>query len=1046
MKKIRTNFLTSLLVVLLSISLFSTKAFSQDNNSASSANILVLLSYHASHSWTVDILDGIKEQFAISGKTIDFHIEFMDTKRNHPEIMFPQLEQLYRTKYKNNHFDLIILADNNALNFLLPRRTALFPKVPIVFCGINNFTPDLIKDFDNITGIEESSDFSGTIELALKLQPKTKHIAVVCDHTETGIAHIKETQKIYPNFEKDIKFIELFNQSEDELKDSLRKLPPNSIVFLLSFYRDRNDKHFPIQEQAEFITTAASIPVYTAWDISLGFGVLGGVMTNGRSQGENAAQLAIRILDGESPEQIPVVSKSPNVPTLDYAVAKHFNIPITELPAKTIFINKPVSFYHNNKQIIWTTFLVVLAQSLVIFFLILNVRKRRIAERLLSEHGKRLKSIVEERTIELSSANKELLQEVDARKKALQQEKNLTQIIEKSLNEIFLFDIDTYQFLFVNKGAISDTGYSLSELLKMTPVDIKPEIDQPLFEHMLSPVKTGKKKKIVFETLHRRKNGSTYPVEVHVEKIKYHSKPVFVATIIDISERKKMSQNYQDLIEGTNDLIVQMDSKGKILFTNDVSKIIFGIPPEELPGQNGFQFVHPEDLERTKNWFKNCLKEHIIRDSIEHRIINEITGIVYDLQWSSTFQFDDSGHLIANIGIGHDITELKQLEAKLRQSQKMEAIGNMAGGIAHDFNNILSAIIGYAEFIKDDAPPNSNLEKNINEVLAAGMRATSLVKQILAFSHQEIIEKQVLSPHLIVKEALDMLHATLPTTVTIKQDINTDCGRIVADPTILHQIVLNLCTNGLQAMQDQKGILQVGLQPRKLTNTDIKDLPGTGQKSFVVLTVQDNGCGMDKSIFESIFDPYFTTKEKGKGTGLGLAIIHSAVEEYGGFIKVESKPAEGTLFSIYFPVTEEPATQLNYPDQEEPVKLLPEDKKIMIVDDDMLLVKINETRLTNIGYQVTAVTDSKKALEIFQNDPDSFSLLITDQTMPGLTGADLVGEILKITPSLPIIMCTGHSDVVSEADAAAIGIKKYVFKPLYKDELLEAIKEVLAES
>ncbi len=641
-----------------------------------------------------------------------------------------------------------------------------------------------------------------------------------------------------------------------------------------------------------------------------------------------------------------------------------------------------------------------------------------------------------------------------------------------------------------------------------------------------------------------------------------------IGIVQDITERKTMEQRYQNLVEGTSDLIVLINKAGNLIYTNHMSKKIFGLSPEELIGQGVFQFIHPDDLAKTTVLFEDSLKKQTKQGRIENRQVNRETGAIHDMLWTINFQYDGQGEIVSVIGIARDITERKEsekdrirlvtaieqasetivitdkkasiqyvnpafekltgysreealgqnprvlksgkhdrefykkmwttllggetwhghltnrkkdgtlfeeeatispvknskgeitnfvavkrdvsrellLEKQLQQSIKMEAIGTMASGIAHDFNNILSAIIGYSEFIQQEATKESRIGKNIAEVLTAGKRATDLVRQILTFSRQEASVKQALLPYPIVKEALKMLRATLPATVTIQEDIDPDCGAVMATPTIIHQIVVNLCTNGLHAMAAQKGTLTVGLQCRELTTEDIPPERSIISGPFVVLTVSDDGCGMDQPTLDRIFEPYFSTKEIGRGTGLGLAVIHGAVEDYKGFVEVKSSVGKGSTFSIYLPVTKEPATEAV---DVEPMKksvVMSGNERILVVDDELLLVKINQKRLEDRGYQVTAVTDSREALEIFQGQPDNFDLLITDQTMPDLTGAELTEAMLKIKPSLPVIMCTGHSDIVSEVEALEMGIKKYVFKPLHGDELLDAVQEVLAAS
>ena len=289
-----------------------------------------------------------------------------------------------------------------------------------------------------------------------------------------------------------------------------------------------------------------------------------------------------------------------------------------------------------------------------------------------------------------------------------------------------------------------------------------------------------------------------------------------------------------------------------------------------------------------------------------------------------------------------------------------------------------------------------------------------------------------------------MLHATLPSTVIIKANLDKKSDRIFADPTQIHQILVNLCTNGFQSMEGEKGVLSVSLQNHEVRAGDsMKNalIPGR----YVVFQVSDTGAGMDKETQERMLEPFFTTKEVGKGTGMGLAVIHGIVEEYHGVIEVESRIGAGSIFRVSLPAMEDadaapPAVQKT-PEQ----KTVTGNEKILVVDDDLLLVRINGRILSDLGYQVTEETSSRKALEKVRQDPEFYDLLITDQTMPHLTGAELTTEVIKVNPNIAVIMCTGHSSVVSAKDALMLGISRYLYKPVENMELVHAVREVLEE-
>ncbi|MBU1138938.1 MAG: response regulator, partial [Proteobacteria bacterium] len=374
---------------------------------------------------------------------------------------------------------------------------------------------------------------------------------------------------------------------------------------------------------------------------------------------------------------------------------------------------------------------------------------------------------------------------------------------------------------------------------------------------------------------------------------------------------------------------------------------------------------------------------------------------------------------LVKIQIAIDITEQKLLEEELFQVHKMEAIGTLAGGIAHDFNNILTAIIGYTELAIAEAEDNDSITETLAHVLQASQRATGLVKQILTFSRKGDYDSKVVNPYLIVKESLHLIRASLPTTIAIEEHIDRESCSILADSTKLHQIVVNLCTNALHAMEEETGTLKVTLARKELNSDDVLGHPGVSPGPFIELSVSDTGCGMDQQTQRRIFEPYFTTKETGKGTGLGLSVVLGLVQGYGGIITVESELGKGTTFRVYFQAISE---KMKVPVTAEHVKPLPTGtERILTVDDESTIVALHKAMLSSLGYTVTMKTSSEEALAALQADPKSFDLLITDQTMPALSGAKLAEEVLRLRPDIPIILCTGYSTTLPEEKAMEIG-------------------------
>jgi signal transduction histidine kinase len=382
--------------------------------------------------------------------------------------------------------------------------------------------------------------------------------------------------------------------------------------------------------------------------------------------------------------------------------------------------------------------------------------------------------------------------------------------------------------------------------------------------------------------------------------------------------------------------------------------------------------------------------------------------------------------------------EKEKLQARLNQAQKLEAIGVLAGGIAHDFNNILAAIMGFTQLAQSNIPPGSQVAQDLDQILLSAHRATDLVKQILAFSRQSTVDRIPLTLQPLVKESLKMLRASLPSTIAIKEDIDPQCRAVLADPTQIHQIVMNLGTNAFHAMEKKGGMLMVGLQMAYIDSPILADGQQIKPGGYVELTVSDTGTGIGADIIDRIFDPYFTTKEVGKGTGLGLSITHGIIKSYDGAITVESSVGQGTTFHVYFPViqTEE--------QKEEESRECPRGREwILLVDDEEILATMGKKMLEQLGYTVSAYSHSIEALETFRNDPAQFDLVITDQTMPELTGTELAQRLLEIRPDVPIILCTGFSHLVNEEAAKAIGIRAFTLKPFTLSSIGLLVRKVL---
>jgi len=474
---------------------------------------------------------------------------------------------------------------------------------------------------------------------------------------------------------------------------------------------------------------------------------------------------------------------------------------------------------------------------------------------------------------------------------------------------------------------------------------------------------------------------------------------------------------------------------GMYIDINEGFTKIMGYSREDVIGKTSVELNIWNDIKDRENLVSR-LKKHGVVENLEADFKGKDGQIRTGLMSARILRIDNQDAILS---ITRDITNQRKLETQLQQAQKMESIGTLAGGIAHDFNNILFPILGYAEMLLEDIPEGSPFKDSLKGIYTSALRAKGLVKQILTFSRQDTNELKLMKMQPIIKEALKLIRSTIPTTIDIKQDINPDCGVIKADPTQIHQIVMNLTTNAYHAMEETGGELKVSLTEMELGKLDLINqnmAPGV----YACLIVADTGVGMDKILKDKIFDPFFTTKTIGKGTGMGLSVVHGIVIAMGGAIHVYSEPGKGTQFHVYLPlaevVKEQQATNVVAPIQGG-------NEQILLVDDEEAILIMEKRMLERLGYQVTSRTSSLEALEAFRANPDKFDLIITDLAMPNMPGDKLSMELTKIRPDIPVLLCTGFSQTMSEEKAASLGIKGFLLKPIVMMDLAQKVRKVL---
>ena len=597
--------------------------------------------------------------------------------------------------------------------------------------------------------------------------------------------------------------------------------------------------------------------------------------------------------------------------------------------------------------------------------------------------------------------------------------------------------------LLTGNDALRQTlGYDQGQLSTMPLEELFAVDSRDEVRHLLQPQNRGQGDERLLPLVTR--NGAVIPAATVLWSGMWNGQPCVYGACRDRRRELEAERRFEQLFRHNPALMaLTRESDGTFADVNDAWLRATGYRREEVIGKTSRQldlFVSQDEQEEAAKILRETGSIADVELTIRGRDGSPLQGLFFGERIGS----GEGSHFLT---VMLDISERKrmekerlELETRLQTAHKMEALGTLAGGIAHDFNNILGAVIGYAEMAREDCQDGTELAFSIEQIQSAGARAKDLVRQILAFSRQGDGERQPLQPALILGETLKLLRASIPTTIDIAADIDRHTAPILATPTQLHQILMNLCTNAAHAMEDQGGMLRVVLNEVDLDEdaAAAHGLPQPGR--HLRLSVSDSGCGMTAEVRARIFDPYFTTKEQGKGTGMGLlAIVHSIVHALGGTIACYSEPGAGSHFEILLPAAGEARVPAPPVAQQPPGG----DERILFVDDEESLVRTGTTMLQRLGYRVTGMTDSRQALAAFLAAPDDFDLIVTDHTMPGLTGAELAERLLAVRPRLPILLCTGYSNTMTPAKARLMGIEGFLNKPFSKNDIALAIRLLL---
>ena len=859
-----------LITVLLIILLTSALAWAEPEKKT----ILYLNSYHDGYNWSDKQLEGIRSVLETNSFKIDLQIEYFDAKKYNYEFLKSRLFTLYTDKFRNDHFDIIIISDNDALNFIQEYRQQLFPGVPVVFCGING-----IETIDprekNITGIIENFDLAKTLNLARHLHPDKKHMIVLGDDSTAGQAiknQIMQKMAAYdPSFH-----VEFWSHlTVEETITKVKTLPNDTFLFFIPWYQTLHGRFLTTEEVIRAIYSQSSVPLYTAWDFLLGHGVVGGYLLSGFQHGQTAATMALQVLNGQSVNSIPIENGMVGEYMFDYEVMKRLKINEDLLPEGAIIINSPKAFYELSKELFWTIMVSFLLLLAAMVSLLIALSERRKVER-------------------------EVLEQLSFRE------------------------------------ALMDT------------------IPQ---------------------------------------------------------------------------LVSWKDTNGKYLGANRSFSEFFGVTAaENIIAKTAQEIIPDQEYSR---WSSTIDAIVVARGEAFRKMRQEIAYQGATTSWLEVNKVplrDQTGKVVGVLTTAENITKEHNLEKQLIQSQKMEAIGTLAGGIAHDFNNILTSIINSTELALGDLDADSQTAADLQRVHKAARRGARLVKQILSFSRPSREGFQPTDIAQVVQEVHSLVEASLPAYIKIESDISPGNMMVDSDPTQIHQIILNLCTNSFHALRENGGSIRISLGECQV-DPEMADTLSIPSGHYVKLTVADSGHGIPPEILDKIFDPFFSTKDITEGTGLGLAVVHGIIKVHKGAIQVSSAPGEGTLFTIYLPRSNSVGVLASQDRQYTRSRPL----SILFVEDDEDQLNSIPRILRDMGHRVVALQDPLLAVYRARQKPVDIDIIISDYDMPALNGADLAETLSEF----PFILVSGREEVIATANHA--NIIKVLVKPYDRHDLKEAL-------
>ncbi len=1094
--------------------------------------VLVLNSYHQGYEWTDGMVRGVRRAVAREAPDALVYVEYMDSKRfwsGQDGVHARQLAEVYRLRYGDHQPDVIVTTDDNAFQFVLRRRGDLFPGVPVVFCGVNEFEPGMIAGREGITGVVEKLDQEATIDLALSLSPQAKRVALITDTTHTGLGNRALLEDLASKYARRAPFVFLDETGEGltlpELLAKLRALPPDSVVLYMDFFRDRRGRYLDPAEVVPKVSQASSAPVYSMGSFYLGKGIVGGKITRSADQGMIAGARACAILEGASVASMPVLAEGASRYVFDYRQLDRFGIALSSLPPGSIVEHRPFSFYRTYRELVWGVTAVVGALLALLGLMAINMQRRRRAER------------------------------------------SLRTLFEGVPDAVFVYD-RMGRIVHCNEVACRQTGYGREELLAMRMVRIEGEGFAGGFNDRVAELFANGRRS--GEGEHVARDGRWVPVDINASLIPYEGEELILEVVRDITDRKEAEEalrasehRFRSFVENANDIVYAVRPDGHFTYVSPNWQTFMGEPASRAVGRHFADYVHPEDAHLCEEFLDRVLRTGRSQSSVEYRVRRADGHVRWHVSTGSTLR-DEADQTVSYIGIARDVTEEKRaqeamreseqrfrgvfeaasvgialvrpdgrflrvnrafgrivgrsegelsggnvhdlalwpddgdpegiarvlagwsdaeqaqrpvarpdgaeawvsihasvlrgpddeprcailvlndqtenrrLQSELLQAQKMEAVGRLAGGVAHDFNNMLQTILGYPDMLLARTDDADDLAEDLEEIRRAAQRSAELTRQLLAFARKQTINPVLLDLNDTVSGMLRMLHRLIGEDIELLWKPRSD-GYVRMDPVQVDQILANLVVNARDAITGG-GRIVIETDSVEVGPEDLEAHPDSQPGPYVLLSVSDNGRGMDAQTLAQVFEPFFTTKPTDQGTGLGLATVYGIVKQNGGFLHVESQPSAGTVFRAYLPRQQAPRPRTDEPAAPQ---AQPGSETVLIVEDDQAILQLGKQLLTNLGYTVLAAATPQQALDIAGRQGDEIDLLLTDVVMPQMSGRDLWARIRRDHPQLPCLYMSGYTaDVIAHKGVLDKGVR-FLQKPFTALELGEKIRQTL---